>query len=202
MSKDSLSTKIKKAEQRARIRDFRKLQLLKEQEYGIDMNRVHNLLSDIAILQGNGFYIGKKKSPKNKIRFVQFLQRNWLYLNQLNYLTVAEKALLIDIIPYVDIHSNTIVDDIKKKKPIPLNLKQLASTLGIKLSNLSPKVSSLHNKGIIYKAKNEETGAHYIVVNPNILFSGTKDKLDKHLIDIYTKFNRNEVLDNLPDKLF
>lgn len=169
----------------------------------LSSEQIKDLIKNTEVLSNNGFYVAKKRAPQCKFRFVQILQKNWLYLNQVNYLSKAEKSFITDIIPYVDIHSNTIVDDISKKKPAPLSLTQLADELGIELPNLSAKVSKLHKKSIILKYKVKDTGQKLLLVNPNIMYSGKKDDLDFQLAQIFKKeISSNEILKKLPNKLY
>ena len=64
---------------------------------------------------GEEYFIGKKKKPTDRVRFVQIIMDNYNYLSEINYLTTAEKAFLIDLIPYVEFKTNILVERINKE---------------------------------------------------------------------------------------
>ena len=120
------------------------------------------------------------------------------------YLTMQEKNFLVDIMPNIGFLSNCIVDDINKKSPVPLTQQDLADLLGTDKSKISKVVKSLIDKGIMARS---ETGlddnnarAYALFVNPNVIFSGDKDKVNLTLQAMFKKVPKE--LQNLPEKLF
>lgn len=85
----------------------------------------------------NNLSLGKMLDDANKKarfkdiqnEFVQIIQHNFSYLRKEGYLTLAERGFLVDISEFVGFSSNCIVDDVKKKDPIPLNQSDLARAL-------------------------------------------------------------------------
>ncbi len=41
---------------------------------------------------GDEYFIGKKKKPTDRVRFVQIIMDNYNYLSEIEYLTTSEKA--------------------------------------------------------------------------------------------------------------
>ncbi|HFH7753218.1 TPA: MarR family transcriptional regulator, partial [Streptococcus agalactiae] len=102
------------AEKNAIKRDLEIEQRYFEEEHnGIDQETVDEALKVLSkATGGKEIYIGTKKSPQSKVRFAQFLQKNWEFLRKEKYLTSEEKIFLTDIQSNISMHSNAIVDDI------------------------------------------------------------------------------------------
>ncbi|MGR5963189.1 hypothetical protein ACT7DN_30615 [Bacillus paranthracis] len=63
-----------------------------EEHNGIDQETVDEALKVLSkATGGKEIYIGTKKSPQSKVRFAQFLQKNWEFLRKEKYLTSEEK---------------------------------------------------------------------------------------------------------------
>ncbi len=58
---------------------------------------------------GEEYFIGKKKKPTDRVRFVQIITDNINYLCK-GYLTNAEKAFLIDLTPYIEFKTNILIE--------------------------------------------------------------------------------------------
>ncbi|MFD2683254.1 MarR family transcriptional regulator, partial [Bacillus seohaeanensis] len=181
-----------KAKRNARKRDFdlEKLQYALDHA-GIPQEQMENALAMLSKATGKEHYIGTKKSPQSKVRFAQILQENMKYLSKEGYLTLSEKGFLMDIIPYVSFHSNSIVYDIKGKNPVPMNISELASELGRARQKTSQIVNGLVKKGILAKAESGIEGnnakAYSLFVNPHVIFAGDKDNVPEHLQVIFYK---------------
>lgn len=187
------------AEAKARTREIENQKVLTDEEV-----ELANELQ--AKAQSRGMVLIPERKHKNKARFVQLLQMNLDYLRQQNYLTSEEKIFLFDVQSFVGLHSNAIVDDPKKKNPVPMNISQLSKMLGRSRTTTSKVVNSLVDKGIVAKAESGIEGsnarAYALFVNPHILFSGDKDSVNETLKAMFAKAMRKKILKNLPDKLF
>src|SRR5699024_2267910 len=122
---------------------------------GIPQEDIQDALALLSQGVGKDLYIGTKRSPQSKVRFVQLLQNNWNYLRQEKYLTSEEKVFLTDIQSLIGLNSNCIVDDVNKKNSSPLNQSEIAEVLETSKTKVSRVVNGLIRKGIIAKA---ETG--------------------------------------------
>lgn len=210
MAKNDKVLDFSKAEQNARKRDFeREHEEFKQQHNGIDEETLSQALSIINKATGQKYYIGTKKTSLSKVRFAQFLQKNWEYLRNQNYLTTEEKAFLMDIQSNISMHSNAIVDDIMKRPPNALNVSEIAGVRGFSREKTSRTINSLIRKGILAKAvsgdiKDVYQAKDYVLfVNPNIIYVGDRDDVEEHLILIFkNQMKNNPVLKNLPQKLF
>lgn len=154
--------------------------------------------------QARGSIIVPERKVKNRNRYVQLQQLNIAYLHELKYLTNAEKVLLFDMCPHVGIDSNCIVEDIHEKVQNPLTITEFAKKIGRTRNNVSPIINSLIDKGILARS---ETGlednnvrAYSIFVNPNIMYSGSRDSVNGTLIAMFKKVRKE--LKKLPVKMF
>lgn len=190
---------FKEAERKARLRDLENEKVLTDEEMAI----AQELQAKANV---RGMKLVPDKKIKNNTHFVQIIQQNFRYLREQNYLTLAEKGFLLDISEFVGFLSNCIVDDITKKSPVPLNQSDLAKALGRGRNKISPLVNSLVDKGIIARAESgledNNARAYALYINPNIMFSGSKDDVNETLKTMFKKAMRNPVLKKLPIKLF
>ncbi|MCI4253227.1 MarR family transcriptional regulator [Bacillus sp. CCB-MMP212] len=145
---------------------------------------------------GEEYFIGKKKKPTDRVRFVQMITENIDYLCEIGYLTQPEKAFLFDISRFLEFKSNVIVeknedDDIKPNTASP---SYLAKKLGKTRTSISKMMNELLEKGVLGVA---ETGvitedgracsARTWFVNPNILCNSPKDDIDRATQQIFSK---------------
>lgn len=198
------------AERNARRRDFEmECEEFKQQHNGIDEETLSQAISIISKATGKDIGLYTKRSPQSKVRFAQFLQKNWEYIRDQNYLTNDEKAFLIDMQCNISMHSNAIVDDIMKRPPDSLNIQSIANVRGSSRPRTSKIINSLIKKGILAKAvsgdvKDISQAKDYVLfVNPNIINVGDRDDVEEHLILIFkNQMKTNPILKNLPQKLF
>ncbi|MFL0493005.1 MarR family transcriptional regulator [Bacillus sp. 179-I 2A5 NHS] len=149
---------------------------------------------------GEEYFIGKKKKPTDRVRFVQMITENIDYLCEIGYLTQPEKAFLFDISRFLEFKSNVIVeknkdDDIKPNTASP---SYLAKKLGKTRTSISKMMNELLEKGVLGVA---ETGvitedgracsARTWFVNPNILCNSPKDDIDRATQQIFSKALHN-----------
>ncbi|HFH8171518.1 TPA: MarR family transcriptional regulator [Streptococcus agalactiae] len=199
------------AEKNAIKRDLEIEQRYFEEEHnGIDQETVDEALKVLSkATGGKEIYIGTKKSPQSKVRFAQFLQKNWEFLRKEKYLTSEEKIFLTDIQSNISIHSNAIVDDIMKKPANALTIQGLADCLNTSRTKVSRVVNALIKKGIFAKAVSgdacdiKQAKDYVLFINPNIIYVGDKDDVKEHLVLMFKKqMKDNSILKKLPQKLF
>ncbi|PGM57902.1 MarR family transcriptional regulator [Bacillus cereus] len=201
------------AEQKARKRDLEiERKHFEEEHDGVDQETVDEALKVLSkATGGKEVYIGTKKSPQSKVRFAQFLQKNWEFLRNEKYFTSEEKIFLTDVQSNISMHSNAIVDDIMKKPANALTIQGLADCLNTSRTKVSRVVNALIKKGILAKAvsgsgdvNNFNQAKDYVLfINPNIIYVGDKDDIDEHLILMFKKqMKNNSILKKLPQKLF
>lgn len=199
------------AEQKAKQRDLEiENQQFIEEHNGVDQGAIDEALKVLSkATGGREIYIGTKKSPQSKVRFAQFLQKNWEFLRSEKYLTSEEKIFLVDVQSNVSMHSNAIVDDITRKPANPLTVQKLADCLNTSRTKVSRVVNALIRKGILAKAvsgdtKNINQAKDYVLfINPNVICVGDKDGIEEHLVLMFKKqMEDNPILKRLPQKLF
>ncbi|KXY40035.1 hypothetical protein AT257_06745 [Bacillus cereus] len=188
---------FQEAEKKARLRDIQNEKILTEEEM---------VLANTLQIKANerGMKLVPERKIRNKAKFVQIIQQNITYLRSEKYLTNAEKSFLIDIAGYVGFLSNCLVEDVNLKNPIPLTQSDLSRKLGIDKSNMSKRVNSLIDKGVLARSEsgieNNNVRAYSLFVNPNILFSGNKDEVNGTLKAMFRKIPKE--LKDLPVQLF
>lgn len=193
----SLSRNMNNAESKARVRDFENEKVLTDEE-------LHKASEYQSKANARGMVLIPERKIKNKARFVQLNQANLLYLRDKKYLTTAEKTFLLDIAPHVEIESNCIVEDCKKVNSMPLTQSDLAKVLGKKKQNVNPIIKGLIDKGILARAESgledNNVRAYALFVNPHIMFSGDRDKVNGTLKAMFRKIPIE--LSRLPERLF
>jgi DNA-binding MarR family transcriptional regulator len=192
-----LPRKISEAERKARLREIENERILTEEE----LQKATELQ---AKANSRGMILIPERKVKNKARFVQLIQENILYLRDIKYLTTAEKNFLMDIIPNVEFSSNCLVEDTKKLNSMPLTQSDLAVVLGKKKQNVNPIIKGLIDKGILARSESglddNNVRAYALFVNPHIMFSGDRDKVNGTLKAMFRKAPAE--LKRLPVKLF
>lgn len=196
---------LKEAESKARANDIKN-----NTDPGAQFPNIDNdvLGEALQYFYANGYGLHKQKDYRLKYKFAQLLQNNWQFLNDHQYLTTEEKVFIIDLNPYVAMHSNCVVKDVNSKVQEPLNQAQIAKLLQKSTSQVSRIVKNLIMKGILAKAdipnkdgsKVVKGRSHTLYFNPNILFSGEKDRVNETLKTMFN--NPPELLHHLPDQLF
>ena len=176
------------AEQKAKQRDLEiENQQFIEEHNGVDQSEVDKALKILSkATGGKEVYIGTKKSPQSRVKFVQFIQDNWNHALEIGYFTDEEMLFLVRIQRFLQFRSNCIVDDIHSRSAIPMTQKQIADRLGTDKSKISRILTRLQDKGIIVKAKgqkieNSNVRTHAIFINPNIMYCGERDNIEATL---------------------
>ncbi|MDA1569853.1 MarR family transcriptional regulator [Bacillus cereus] len=196
------------AEQKAKERDLEiEKQKFIEEHNGVDQGEVEKAFKILSkVTGGKEIYIGTKRSPQSKVRFAQILQNNYEFLREKGYFTAKEKAFLMDIVSLIAFNSNCIVEDVRSKNSVPLNVSGLAKKIGLTRANTSLSVNSLVKKGILAKAESGIEGAnakaYSLFVNPHIIYAGDKENVNEALKAMFYKAMKTKILKDLPDKLF
>jgi len=195
------------AERNARKRDFENENLQYSVDHGgVSQEEIDNAIALLSKATGKEHYLGTKRAPQSKVRFVQSMQENIQYLNDKEYLTGREKIFLIDVTPHIAFSTNCIVLDIKSKNPVPANVSEIAKLINSNRSNTSTVINSLQKKGIIAKAESGLEGnnakAYAIFINPHVMYAGDKENVNDALQVMFHKAMKMKVLKDLPDKLF
>lgn len=188
---------LQEAEKKARLREIENGKVLTEEE----LNYANELQ---AKANSKGMKLVPERKIKNKVRFVQLIQENILYLRDIKYLTTAEKNFLMDLVPNVEFSSNCIVNDSRQVNSLPVTQSNLAEILGKKKQNINPIIKGLIDKGILARSESgvedNNVRAYALFINPHIMFSGDKDNVNGTLKAMFRKTPKE--LKSLPVKLF
>ncbi|MED1406560.1 helix-turn-helix domain-containing protein [Bacillus mycoides] len=190
---------LEQAEKNARLRDIENSKVLSEEEMYIA-----NELQSKANLRG--MKLVPERKVKNKAKFVQIIQDNWSYLQSISYLKNEEIVFLMSLIPFIGFGSNAIVDNPKKKQPLPLTQRELAKSLETSETKVSRVVKALYTKGIIARSEsvveNSNVKSYALFINPHILYAGDRDNIEEGLKIQFIKIMRAKPLKDLPIKFF
>ena len=193
------SVNFEKAEKNARLRDIQNDKVLTEEEL-----EIANELQ--AKANAKGMKLVPERKVKNKARFVQIIQENWSYLLLKQYLKNEEIIFLMNLIPFIGFGSNAIVDNPKKKQPIPITQRELARVLGTSETKISRVVKGLFTKGIIARSEscveNSNVKSYALFINPHVLYAGDRDNIEEGLKIQFVKLMKAEVLKDLPIRFF
>ena len=142
---------LKQAERNSRLRDIENSKILSEEEMYIA-----NELQAKANL--HGMKLVPERKVKNKAKFAQIIQENWLYLIQNNYLKNEEIMFLNKIIGFIGFRSNCIVHDINAKEQLPMTQTEIAEKIGSSKNTVSRLVKQLIEKGLIGRFESGRDG--------------------------------------------
>lgn len=206
MAKKNKVVDFGQAERNARKRDLEQdKEKFIEQHNGIDEETFKQAMSIISKATGKNLYVGTKRSPQSKVKFVQFIQDNWDYALETNFFTDEEMLFLLRIQRFLQFKSNCIVDDIHSRSAVPMTQKQIAERLGTSSPKISRIVNGLVEKGVIVKANGHKpegvkARTYALFINPNIIYSGERDKVEETLKALFV--NSKPLLKKFPVALF
>jgi|GEM_PF-900299 len=189
------------AERNARQRELEREKIITEDE----MQTVNDIQ---AKANARGMKLVPERKIKNKFLFAQFMQLNWKVLREAKYLTGEERTFLVDIQCNISLHSNGIVDDIKKKPASALTIQGIADELGTSRTKISRVVNSLIKKGILAKSISGDVNStkqakdYALFVNPHVIFAGDKDQVQEHLVLMFQNQMKKKIFKDLPNKFF
>ncbi|HDR3347684.1 TPA: MarR family transcriptional regulator [Bacillus cereus] len=192
---------FEEAEKKAMSRENQIESFLEQANIGLSVDQQQVLLQILHNTTGDNYFIGKKKKPTDRVKFVQIIMDNYNYLSEIEYLTTAEKAFLMDLIPYVEFKTNILVERANKENEFDSD-SATPTYLAKKLNRTRGKVSQLMNglmkKGLLAVAETGTTTEDGRIctsrtwfVNPNIMCCSPKDGVDKATQRIFKKALRN-----------
>lgn len=155
------------------------------------MNREQNNIVNLDVIakevqkaneQNVGIYI---KERKNKAEFSMIIQENMWKLVTLDYLTNAEQALILALIPLIEMHSNAITDD----KGQYLTVSEIARLLDRSVHGTSNLINQLLRKGIIFEFVDANelrefkrpVSSRPFFFNPELVICGDRNKINATL---------------------
>jgi predicted transcriptional regulator len=187
---------FEQAEKKARLRDIQNGKVLTESEL-----RLANELQ--AKANARGMKLVPERKVKNKAKFAQIIQENWLYLIQNDYLKTEEIVFLNKIIGFIGFRSNCIVHDINAKEQIPMTQTEIAEKIGSSKNTVSRLIKQLIDKGIVGRFESGREGInarmYALYINPNIILCGDRDSINQTLQTMFVK--KPKALKKLPIKL-
>ena len=168
-----------------------------------DKELILNLLSKMS--GGDEYGIYKKKKRTDGVKFVQLIQDNWDYALENKLITDEEVLFLMRIQRRLAFKTNCIVFDIHAKTKVPMTQKDIADFLKTDKAKISRIIKSLTEKGIMVRAighKKEGVNArtYSLYVNPHLMISGEKDKIEETLKMLF--INAKEKTKDFPIQLF
>ncbi len=186
------------AEKRAKERDSKIDSIYDQlQAGGYSEEEKAMLLQLLSKTTGEEYFIGKKKKPTDRVKFVQIIMDNYNYLLKINYLTNAEKAFLMDLIPYIEFKTNILVERANEENEFDSDSatpSYFAKELKRDRSKISKMMNVLMKKGILAVAETGTTTEDGRIctsrtwfVNPNIMCCSPKDGVDKATQKIFKK---------------
>lgn len=184
------------AERKARLRDFENEKILTEEEF-----QQANELQ--AKANSRGMKLVPERKVKNKAKFAQIIQENWLYLIQNDILKNEEIMFLNKVLGFIGFRSNCLVQDIKAKEQIPMTQTELAEQLKMSRTNANRLIKQLIEKGIMGKFESGRDGLnakmYALYINPNIILCGDRDNINETLKTMFKR--KTKELKNLPIRL-
>ncbi|PEC71170.1 MarR family transcriptional regulator [Bacillus thuringiensis] len=197
---------FEEAEKKAKSRENQIESFLEQANIGLSVDQQQMLLKILHSTTGDNYFIGKKKKSTDRVKFVQIIMDNYNYLSEIEYLTTAEKAFLMDLIPYVEFKTNILVERASKDNEFDSD-SATPTYLAKKLNRTRGKVSQLMNglmkKGLLAVAETGTTTENGRIctsrtwfVNPNIMCCSPKDGVDKATQRIFKKALRNFVTED------
>ncbi|HDX9661177.1 TPA: MarR family transcriptional regulator [Bacillus toyonensis] len=187
---------LEQAEKNARLRDIENSKILSEEEMYLA-----NELQAKANL--HGMKLVPERKIKNKAKFAQIIQENWLFLIQNNYLKNEEIMFLNKIIGFIGFRSNCIVHDINTKEQLPMTQTEIAEKIGSSKNTVSRLVKQLIEKGLIGRFESGRDGInarmYALYINPNVILCGDRDNINQTLQTMFIR--KPKELKNLPIKL-
>lgn len=207
MTKKNNIVGFDQAESKARKKDFQnQKEKFKQDHHGIDQEEVNNAMKTLSkATGGKEVFIGTKRSPQSKVRFVQLIQDNWNYALETGFFTDEEMLFIMRVQRFLQFKSNCIVDDIHSRSAVPMTQKAIAERLGTSSPKISRIVNNLVEKGVIVKAQGQKTEGnnartYALFINPNIIYSGERDNIETTLKALF--INAKPLLKDFPVALF
>ncbi|KAA0783621.1 helix-turn-helix domain-containing protein [Bacillus sp. BB56-3] len=185
------------AEKKAKIRDSKIDSIYDQLQTGGYSEEERAMLLQMLskISGGEEYFIGKKKKPTDRVRFVQIIMDNIDYLIEIGYLSSKEEAFLFKLTSSVEFKTNVLVE---RETNNPASPTYLAEKFKMTRQSISSVMNGLLKKGILAVAQSgvaTEDGrvctSRTWFVNPNIMCCSPKDGIDKATQHIFRDSLRN-----------
>ncbi|EJQ42761.1 hypothetical protein IEQ_05140 [Bacillus cereus BAG6X1-2] len=189
---ENLKQVLGQAERNARKRDLELQSKIHDNHYSKEQEgKLGQALETLQSLTGAEYYIGRKRDKFAHVEFSQVIHPNMKYITKIGLLTTLEKSILLDLMPFLEVGSNVLVEkDFEKSiDPDKINsasIEYLGNEIGRPRKKLSPLMTNLKKKGILACAESgfrDETGRictkRTWLMNPNIICCGKKERIDK-----------------------
>ncbi|PRS99424.1 MarR family transcriptional regulator [Bacillus wiedmannii] len=185
------------AEKKAKIRDSKIDNIYDQLQTGgySEEEKVMLLQMLSKMSGGEEYFIGKKKKPTDRVRFVQIIMDNIDYLIEIGYLSSKEEAFLFKLTSSVEFKTNVLVE---RETNNPASPTYLAEKFKMTRQSISSVMNGLLKKGVLAVAQSGVTTEDGRVctsrtwfVNPNVMCCSPKDGIDKATQHIFRDSLRN-----------
>ncbi|MHA4090882.1 MarR family transcriptional regulator [Bacillus cereus] len=185
------------AEKKAKIRDSKIDSIYDQLQTGGYSEEERTMLLQMLSKMSGGeeYFIGKKKKPTDRVRFVQIIMDNIDYLIEIGYLSSKEEAFLFKLTSSVEFKTNVLVE---RETNNPASPTYLAEKFKMTRQSISSVMNGLLKKGILAVAQSGVTTEDGRVctsrtwfVNPNVMCCSPKDGIDKATQHIFRDSLRN-----------
>lgn len=188
---------FRQAERKAKIRDSKIDSIYNQLQTGGYSEEERAMLLQMLSKMSGGekYFIGKKKKPTDRVRFVQIIMDNIDYLIKIGYLSSKEEAFLFKLTSSVEFKTNVLIE---RETNNPASPTYLAEKFKMTRQSISSVMNGLLKKGILAVAQSGVTTEDGRVctsrtwfVNPNIMCCSPKDGIDKATQHIFRDALRN-----------
>ncbi|MDA2147044.1 MULTISPECIES: MarR family transcriptional regulator [unclassified Bacillus cereus group] len=185
------------AEKKAKLRDSKIDSIYDQLQTGGYSEEERAMLLQMLSKMSGGeeYFIGKKKKPTDRVRFVQIIMDNIDYLIEIGYLSSKEEAFLFKLTSSVEFKTNVLVE---RETHNPASPTYLAEKFKMTRQSISSVMNGLLKKGILAVAQSGVTTEDGRVctsrtwfVNPNVMCCSPKDGIDKATQHIFRDSLRN-----------
>ncbi|HDR7607996.1 hypothetical protein S3E15_04950 [Bacillus mycoides] len=185
------------AEKKAKIRDSKIDSIYDQLQAGGYSEEEKTMLLQLLskTTGGEEYFIGKKKKPTDRVRFVQIIMDNVDYLIEIGYLSSKEEAFLFKLTSSVEFKTNVLVE---RETNNPASPTYLAEKFKMTRQSISSVMNGLLKKGVLAVAQSGVTTEDGRVctsrtwfVNPNVMCCSPKDGIDKATQHIFRDSLRN-----------
>lgn len=185
------------AEKKAKLRDSKIDSIYDQLQTGGYSEEERAMLLQMLSKMSGGeeYFIGKKKKPTDRVRFVQIIMDNIDYLIEICYLSSKEEAFLFKLTSSVEFKTNVLVE---RETNNPASPTYLAEKFKMTRQSISSVMNGLLKKGILAVAQSGVTTEDGRVctsrtwfVNPNVMCCSPKDGIDKATQHIFRDSLRN-----------
>ncbi|PHG09787.1 MarR family transcriptional regulator [Bacillus toyonensis] len=185
------------AEKKAKIRDSKIDSIYDQLQTGGYSEEERAMLLQMLSKMSGGeeYFIGKKKKPTDRVRFVQIIMDNIDYLIEIGYLSSKEEAFLFKLTSSIEFKTNVLVE---RETNNPASPTYLAEKFKMTRQSISSVMNGLLKKGVLAVAQSGVTTEDGRVctsrtwfVNPNVMCCSPKDGIDKATQHIFRDSLRN-----------